>query len=113
MVWSRLIRFVDESGSATFGDPCIEKSDDLKTLLDRHELYAFRLEGHDPFELTQTGERTKVERLLGVLNKEDVPVFKCIGLNYVKHSKSQRRECGVAFHLPQLPRFSRAPTYRR
>ena len=86
MVWARLIRFIDESGNTAFGDPCIEKSDDLITLLDQHKLYAFRLEGHDPFELIRTDEKTKVARLVGVLTHGDVPVVKCIGLNYVKHS---------------------------
>ncbi|KAH6698286.1 hypothetical protein BKA61DRAFT_709943 [Leptodontidium sp. MPI-SDFR-AT-0119] len=85
MPWTRLIRFVSNSGITTFGDPCIEKGEDLLRLLDKKELYARRLEGNDPFELTSTNEKVRVERLLGILTPEDVPIIKCIGLNYVKH----------------------------
>ncbi|PVH77015.1 hypothetical protein DL98DRAFT_657060 [Cadophora sp. DSE1049] len=85
MPWTRLIRFVSISGIPTFGDPCIEKGEDLIKLLDKKELYAERLEGNDPFALTSTGEKVLVERLLGVLTPGDVPIVKCIGLNYVKH----------------------------
>ncbi|EXJ96305.1 hypothetical protein A1O1_01431 [Capronia coronata CBS 617.96] len=93
MVWSRLIRFVEESGNTTFGDPCIDKSDDdLITLVNRRQLYAIRLSGNDPFALTRTNERTRVDRLLGVLTEEDVSVFKCIGLNYVKHITESGRK---------------------
>lgn len=48
MAWSRLIRFVDESGRTTFGDPCINNSNELKELLELEELYAVRLAGR-PF----------------------------------------------------------------
>lgn len=79
MAWSRLIRFVDESGRTTFGDPCINNSNELKELLELEELYAVRLAGGDPFSLTRTEEKVKVQRLLGVLEAGDVPIFKCIG----------------------------------
>jgi hypothetical protein len=86
MSWSRLIRFVDDAGRTTFGDPCIDKAEDLITLLQRRELHAIVLTGSDPFALSRTDDKTRVARLLGVLGEEDVAVFKCIGLNYVKHS---------------------------
>lgn len=79
MAWSRLIRFVDESGRITFGDPCIDSSKELKELLDLQELCAVRLAGVEPFSLTRTEEKVKVQKLLGVLNAGDVPIFKCIG----------------------------------
>lgn len=86
MVWLRLIRFVDDSGEATFGDACIDTSDDLIPLWKRCELYAIQLAGHDPFALERTSNKVKVKRLLAVLNEGDVSVFKCIGLNYMRHS---------------------------
>jgi len=95
MSWSRLIRFSDGSGRTDFGEPCIEKAEDLMSLLERRELHAIRLEGDSPFSLTRTAERVRVERLLGVLRAEDVPVIKCIGLNYVKHSKFSNDACGA------------------
>lgn len=88
MSWSRLIRFSDFSGRTSFGEPCIEESKDLISSLERKELCAIRLEGDDPYSLTRTAERVRVECLFGVLEPEDVPVVKCIGLNYIRHSKS-------------------------
>jgi hypothetical protein len=88
MVWSRLIRFVDEFENTTFGEPDIEDSDDLFSLLKRHELLAIRLHGNDPFALSRTDDKVKVVRMLGVLDAEHVSVFKCIGLNYRQHSRS-------------------------
>jgi 2-keto-4-pentenoate hydratase/2-oxohepta-3-ene-1,7-dioic acid hydratase in catechol pathway len=79
MTWSKLIRFVDESGRTSYGDPCIDKSDDLISLLGRGELHAVKLTGNDPFVLARTQETVKVQKLLGVLKVEDIPIFKCIG----------------------------------
>ncbi len=85
MVWSRLIRFTDDCGRTTFGEPCIDHGDDLIPLFDRQELFAIRLSGIDPFALSRTDEKVKVRRLLGVLTEDNVAIFKCIGLNYRKH----------------------------
>ncbi|KAK4935604.1 hypothetical protein LTR10_023365 [Elasticomyces elasticus] len=85
MTWARLIRFTDDSGRTTFGDPCIGNCDDLITLLNQQELFAIRLLGNDPFALARTTEKIRVRRLLAVLTEDDVAVIKCIGLNYRKH----------------------------
>ncbi|BCS30685.1 fumarylacetoacetate hydrolase family protein [Aspergillus puulaauensis] len=85
MVWSRIVRFVDGSGKTTFGEPCIEQSDDLIPLLSKRELFAIKLLGDDPYSLERTNETARVERLVSVLQEKDIAVFKCIGLNYVKH----------------------------
>lgn len=79
MSWSRLIRFVDESGGISFGDPCIENSSDLIPFLDQQKLYAVRLMSSDAFALTRTSEKVRVKSLVGVLNEEDVKIVKCIG----------------------------------
>ncbi|KAK4937748.1 hypothetical protein LTR10_021693 [Elasticomyces elasticus] len=92
MAWSRLIRFADDAGRTAFGDPCIDNAEDLVALLNRGELYAIELAGNDAFALSNTGKRLKVKRLLGVLEQEDVAVFKCIGLNYVKHITESGRK---------------------
>lgn len=88
MAWTRLIRFADESGGIFFGEPCITGPEELKTLLGRGDLEAVKLEGTSPFQLSRSDERVKVARILGVLQAGDVPAVKCIGLNYVRHSKS-------------------------
>lgn len=88
MTWQRLIRFEDESGHERFGDPCIDHADDLYTSLQKKELLAHVYDGGGPFALSKTGEKCTVKRLLRVLEPTDVPIVKCIGLNYMKHSKN-------------------------
>jgi 2-keto-4-pentenoate hydratase/2-oxohepta-3-ene-1,7-dioic acid hydratase in catechol pathway len=89
MAWARLIRFVDDTGNTLFGEPCIESAEELSTKLEQGQLYALELKGKSPFELSDPGERVHVKSLVGVLNPEDVHAVKCIGLNYMKHSKKQ------------------------
>jgi hypothetical protein len=88
MTWQRLIRFEDESGHERFRDPCIDHADDLYTSLQKKELLAHVYDGGGPFALSKTGEKWTVKRLLKVLEPTDVPIVKCIGLNYMKHSKN-------------------------
>jgi hypothetical protein len=86
--WQRLIRFEDESGEEHFGEPLIETAEELQSLLDAGKLGARLLTGDGPFSLSATQQERKVKKLLGVLRPTDVPIIKCIGLNYMKHSKS-------------------------
>src|SRR5690554_67669 len=98
MTWTRLIRFLDDSGKETFGEPCIEKVEQLPELLERGELYALSYtdgspagnllesRGQSPISATEKGEKVLVKELLDILRPSDVPIIKCIGLNYIKHS---------------------------
>ncbi|KPI34749.1 uncharacterized protein AB675_9 [Cyphellophora attinorum] len=92
MAWQRLIRFVDESGIVGFGDACVNNGDDLLDSVRERTLYAIRLAGQDPFTLVATDDKVKVVRLLGVLDEQHVEVFKCIGLNYMKHIRETGRK---------------------
>ncbi|CZR61786.1 related to bifunctional 4-hydroxyphenylacetate degradation enzyme [Phialocephala subalpina] len=85
MTWSRLIRFINDDDKTLFGEPCIQDALELDTKLDQGQLYAIELEGHDPFDLLATGHKVHVKRLVGVLVPADIPIVKCIGLNYMKH----------------------------
>ncbi|KAK9350158.1 ureidoglycolate lyase [Lipomyces doorenjongii] len=86
MAFSRLIRFRDEEGNESFGEPEIETADELLERLQKKNLYATVLEGSGPFELySQSHTRKKVEEILPVLRSSDVPIVRCIGLNYMKH----------------------------
>lgn len=87
MSWQRLIRFTDEAGEAKYGEPIIDNADDLQPLVERGLLSARVWTGHGPFGLQHTGEQCKVRQLLPVVTPADVPIVKCIGLNYAKHSK--------------------------
>jgi hypothetical protein len=87
MSWLRLIRFEDNAGQVKFGEPIVDTADDLKTLLAQGKLSAKVFAGDGPFDLKSTSQEAKVELLLPLLYPSDVPIIKCIGLNYVKHSK--------------------------
>lgn len=97
MSWERLIRFQDESGQQRFGEPVIKDADELESLLGKGELFANEFKGSDPFTLEATGQKTKVVKLLGILEPTDVPIVKCVGLNYMKHSKSNSPKERVHF----------------
>lgn len=86
MSWTRYIRFCDEDGIARQGQPQIDLEDDLITLLDEGTLFADELIGQNPFEAKQSGKRYRVQQLLGPLTPEDVPIIRCVGLNYATHS---------------------------
>ena len=88
--WSHLIRFVN-GGTEYFGDAIIpsgKSADDIVELALSGQLHA-RVIFDEP--LTDGKVSTKellVEELLSPLKKEQVPLIRCIGLNYVKHSVS-------------------------
>lgn len=91
MAFSRLIRFRDQHGKERFGEPVINDADELLERLQTNELYATVLEGTGPFDLTLTSSterKVKVTEILPILQPSDVPLVRCIGLNYIKHSKS-------------------------
>jgi len=85
MTWQRLIRFEDDTGAVSFGEPVIETGDELQALFGKGELLAEELKGTGPFDLTTRGSKRPVKRILGLFTPEDVPIVKCIGLNYIKH----------------------------
>ncbi|KAL2216633.1 fumarylacetoacetate hydrolase [Thermoascus aurantiacus ATCC 26904] len=84
--WSRLIRFVDDEGQTRFGEPDISDVTQLVPLASDGKLYANELVGDDPFSLTAGSNRLHVKELLGILTPSDVPIIRCVGLNYMKHS---------------------------
>ncbi|KAI1088321.1 fumarylacetoacetate hydrolase [Rostrohypoxylon terebratum] len=92
MSWTRLIRFVDINGEEHYGDACIETDAELRDKLAAGDLYAFKIEGKSPFDQPTKGERVQVKSLQDVLKPEDVPIIRCIGLNYIKHIQEGGRK---------------------
>ena len=93
MAFSRLIRFRDEDGSVHFGDVDLGDADDLELKLQQKALYAVVLAGNGPFNLSSAaGERKRVTEILPILQPEDVPIVRCIGLNYIEHSQCRLRK---------------------
>lgn len=90
-MFSRLIRFRDEQGTECFGEPVIDSADELLDLCEKRKLVATVLEGDGPFDLTSSSSVQKqVVEILPILSPSDVPLVRCIGLNYIKHSKSEQ-----------------------
>lgn len=100
MTFERLIRFHSEDGQCLFGEPLISSPEELQEHLEKGVLRARVLQGldkgtwldfsnakpHSPEEIVF------VKRLVGPLDPEHVPIIRCIGLNYIKHSKLRIRK---------------------
>lgn len=87
MSWTRLIRFVSTDGTTTFGDALLDEASEIHQKIEKNELFAQQLDGTSPFDLKATGNKVQVKSLLPLLTPQDVPIIRCIGLNYTKHSK--------------------------
>lgn len=90
--WQRLIRFVATDGRTLYGEPILSNPDfDLGNTTRETGLKAKVISGTDLYDTTGatkvTEETVTVEKLLGPLSQEDVPIVRCIGLNYKTHSE--------------------------
>ncbi|CAI6091639.1 unnamed protein product [Clonostachys chloroleuca] len=83
--WKRLIRFADDNGKEMFGEPCIQSDHELEQLLASGTLHAIEYKGVGPFSLSTRGEKVHVKALRNILHPSNVPIIRCIGLNYIKH----------------------------
>lgn len=91
VVWDRLIRFEATDGRVLRGEPILPSPDfDLGSTTTETKLKAKVIIGADPYDTTGvtkvTTEVATVKQLLGPLAREDVPILRCIGLNYATHS---------------------------
>jgi hypothetical protein len=89
-----LIRFTTADGRVLRGEPILPSEDfDLGKVTEADQLKAKVIVGDDPFDTTGntivSDEVATVKKLLGPLAKEEVPILRCVGLNYAKHSKSR------------------------
>lgn len=90
--WERLIRFVADDGRILRGEPILPNDDfDLGNTTEDTKLQAKVIQGFDIYDTTGqlqvTNEIVTVKKLLGPLTPEDVPILRCVGLNYATHSK--------------------------
>lgn len=89
-VWNRLIRFVDPDNNIRYGEPIVDDTNPELTvdkLLENGSLNAKLIEG-DVFssEAKVTDQVIKVSKLLAPLSRDQIPIIKCVGLNYKAHS---------------------------
>ena len=91
VVWTRAIRFVATDGRTLRGEPILPNPDfDLGSVTEKDELKAKVIVGDDLFDTSGathvSDETVVVKKLLGPLTQQDVPILRCVGLNYAKHS---------------------------
>lgn len=86
--WSRLVRYVSaKDGSIKYGEPIVsEEKPDIDALAQSGKLKVKVLEGANPIVAKPTGQEDEVKQLLGPLTPKDVPIVRCVGLNYRTHS---------------------------
>lgn len=97
VAWERLIRFVAEDGRTLYGEPILPSLDfDLGTTTEHTKLQAKLIQGDDLYDTTGktvvSDEVVTVKKLLGPLAQSDVPILRCVGLNYAKHIREAGRK---------------------
>ena len=87
--WERLIRFEDVEGRIHYGEPVLTNAD-VDIGKDGDGLKAKLIVGSDLYDTSGktyvSDETVAVKKLLGTLAPQDVPILRCVGLNYQKHS---------------------------
>ncbi|KAM0431475.1 hypothetical protein ACHAPT_005453 [Fusarium lateritium] len=89
--WTRLIRFVDDNGNETFGEPIIQDDKEFSDRLAKNDLWAVEYKGASPVSELTKGDKVHVKAVRELLRPSDVPIIRCIGLNYIKHIKEGGR----------------------
>ncbi|KAJ4421930.1 hypothetical protein N0V82_003427 [Gnomoniopsis sp. IMI 355080] len=97
IAWERLIRFVSDDGRVLRGEPILPSADfDLGHTTEDTKLQAKVIKGDDIYDTTGktvvTNEVVTVKKLLGPLAQADVPILRCVGLNYQKHIREAGRK---------------------
>lgn len=96
--WKRLIRFEATDGRVLRGEPVLPSEDfDVGSTTEQTGLKAKVIqvaEGGIFDEKTRvTDEEVTVKNLLGPVEESEVPIIRCIGLNFIKHSKYYILRC--------------------
>lgn len=97
VAWECLIRFVSTEDLVVLGEPILPHPDfDLGNTTADTRLQARVIRGDDIYDSTGsthvTDEVVTVKKLLGPLRASDVPIIRCVGLNYATHSLSKYHE---------------------
>lgn len=94
LAWRKLIRFEADDGRILRGEPISQNngSVDLGLVSAEDRIQAKVLVGEDIYDTTGiahlTNEIVNVVKILGPLTAAEVPILRCVGLNYAKHSSS-------------------------
>ena len=87
--WNRLVRFVASDGNTYYGEPIVTSEDvTVDQLATQGTLEAKIISGDILSDnAVVTDQVAKVTKLLAPLAQSEIPIFKCVGLNYKAHSK--------------------------
>merc|ERR1711964_808510 len=99
--WTRLVRYVpvEAEGTVQYGEPILsDGKDDISKLAESGQLRVRVCEGNNPFEANPTEQVQTVKTLLGPLETKDVPIIRCIGLNYKTHSTLTEEISSICYH---------------
>ncbi|CDK26263.1 unnamed protein product [Kuraishia capsulata CBS 1993] len=92
VAWKRLIRFVAEDGKIYQGQPIGSPSEDIgKLFSEGAKIQANVITGDIFHDAIVTEQILEVKKLLGPLTPAQVPLLKCVGLNYMKHIREANR----------------------
>ncbi|OGM40379.1 fumarylacetoacetate hydrolase family protein [Aspergillus bombycis] len=95
LAWKRLIRFKATDGRILRGEPLVNRDVDLGFITEADQVQVRILSGDDIYDTTGktylTDEVAVVQTLLGPLAAEDIPILRCVGLNYAKHIREAGR----------------------
>lgn len=76
-----------KDGAIRYGEPIVsDEKPDIDQLAQDGKLEVNVLEGPNPVQAKANGEKDSVKQLLGPLTPGDVPIVRCVGLNYKTHS---------------------------
>jgi hypothetical protein len=104
VAWDRLVRYVPKGGTEIrYGEPILQSGHlgEIAELARNGQLHVTVLKGDDPLEARPTEETEIVGTLLGPLKPRNVPIVRCIGLNYKTHSM-KRSPLSPAVKLPLI-----------
>ncbi|KAJ5889151.1 hypothetical protein N7504_009961 [Penicillium tannophilum] len=96
--WKRLIRFEATDGRILRGEPVLPESKeiDLGFVTEADQIEAKILVGDDIYDVTGKtrllAETVLVKKILSPLAQSDVPILRCVGLNYAKHIREAGRK---------------------
>ncbi|ODM22993.1 hypothetical protein SI65_00582 [Aspergillus cristatus] len=84
--WTRLIRFIaEEDGQVHLGE--VDTNQDVGLALFNKEKVTAKLVTGSIFDGTVTDKRLQVAQLLSPIEMENVPIIRCMGLNYRDHAR--------------------------
>lgn len=91
--WTRLVRYRSDDGLVKYGEPLLDdfKDADIATLARDGQLSVRICEGATALDVVPTANVETVQQLLGPLHPAEVPIIRCIGLNYKTHSQFSAR----------------------